>query len=272
MPERAERIGKKVFLGLKDESEISKMAMTQTERMENLSSLGCSSSGSSSSSSRGVGSGRALQLASIRLGGKLSSEHQWLSSRWEPESEFLQRKEREQEGGRKEEGYGAWGIGVEVPVCRTVSRMKEWKARMKSKLPDMVKELQESYKLDANLEALILIDVEKCRKVLHTSGLKSLGSTAAEGLTQLVATLLVLLSLELAQKDDEQDDKEAVGYLKKLLNKSETYPGLPPDIISRLEATLRWCQAIIGQHPLACSSLELASDWPTFCGKLFGVV
>ena len=113
-----------------------------------------------------------------------------------------------------------------------------------------------------------------------TDPFHSPGVMAATELQQLVATLLVLLSIltvhidrSLGLQGKEGSGNSATSLLKELLMERAEASSIiePSDKLEAVNSTLKWCKATNRKHTLACSSLELASDWPTFCAKLLGL-
>lgn len=110
------------------------------------------------------------------------------------------------------------------------------------------------------------------------------GESAASSLQKVVATLLVLISLlqvllpELSPPDLVQLLKASIARFadselqcKVRLALEGRKLELPNDLMNRLEKALCYCKVMDERHPLSCSSLELASDWPTLCVNLLGL-
>ncbi|XP_076466998.1 uncharacterized protein LOC143298150 [Babylonia areolata] len=163
------------------------------------------------------------------------------------------------------------GAGAEVGTCRLVSDLEEWKRTLRENLPGLVKLLKgrELCQLGSILQDLICVDVGRCEKMLRSSGIQSLGSKAARKLERLVATMLVALSILMIDPRIGGSTKKRIQCLKGLLMGKVTSSDVAPFLDY---PGIRWCQAVHAQFPLACSSLELAPDWPTFCACVLGVM
>ena len=93
------------------------------------------------------------------------------------------------------------------------------------------------------------------------------GQSTARLLHKLIAAEIILFTVVFLIVG--WDVEEAIKVTKELMaqKKSPSAAGDPA-----LEHVIEFCLKIHPQHPLACSSLQLASDWPTFCAKVFGVL
>ncbi|KAL8624962.1 hypothetical protein ACOMHN_039849 [Nucella lapillus] len=170
--------------------------------------------------------------------------------------------------------YAGGGISMEAPMCRKDPDLGEWRRRVGKNLPTLLRvlEVQDRVLKDQNaviyLHDLLRVDFDKCRTVLKSSGIQSLGLTAAKELEQLVACLLVILSILILQP--QMTVPEAIQLLRELLKGKDTPTSL--SLFSHTHPAVTYVRRTHAQYPLACISLELSSDWPTFCAKVLGVM
>ncbi|KAK7108578.1 hypothetical protein V1264_016294 [Littorina saxatilis] len=212
-------------------------------------------------------------------------------SRWESKEEFLLRKQGIEEQQRRVDeleqhvDYGG-ETGLKETNCRLLD-LDEWKNAVKDNLEALVLMLKVTFlnsccQLNDNLQELLWFDVDKCKQMMIAGGLKSLGLTATKELEKLVATLLVVLSVVLTSNakyswsSDEEHVREATQLLRKLLNRKENLAllessGLPLEFHDPIDSAMKWCREFDARHPLACCTMELASDWPAFCCKVLGL-
>ncbi|KAK7486595.1 hypothetical protein BaRGS_00022120, partial [Batillaria attramentaria] len=179
-------------------------------------------------------------------------------------------------GGRVKADFRS---GLEqVPVVREGASLDAWQQMWSGnleKLMSLQAQDKGSWELQTDLGRLLCIDVEACKQLLQTAGIRSFGATAASELEELLATVLVLLAL-CVNRTTRQSPDEIMDFLKAALAGKASLNAGKFALVSRwmknVEKAVQFCRAMDARHPLACSSMELAPDWLSLGARLFGLV
>ncbi|KAL3871218.1 hypothetical protein ACJMK2_039226 [Sinanodonta woodiana] len=164
---------------------------------------------------------------------------------------------------------GQYGIGVNVE-CIAVSPMRQ--------LPDntieCIMKLQKEdghWEFDADMERILSVDRILCMQILYTSGLKSMGESAVQAISQLVATLIVLFSIykylfpsthmtNLRQVDEQNNTYNKIRTAMSKLGFGH-----------QIDSAMSYCNIMKRQYSMVPATLELGKSWEEIVGKMLGI-